>query len=151
MKLKSNYKIALVLLLSFGFFTSRALAKCTVEKFSLEKQVFQVLRNGKRISQPDLACNGSPVFSPSGKYIAFTECERNYDRLGDDLRIYELVIFNCETGKNAGYLAVPLDKREAMLVHQWASDESAVNLVKRTEPVGLEQITFRFTGAEVLP
>ena len=144
-------KILILIAVSATLFASRALAKCTVAKFSLEKQVFQVLRSGKRVSNPDLVCEGEPLASPSGRYLAFTRCERDYNRLGDDQRRYGLVIFNCETGRDAGYLPELRTSTELVAIDSWAASETELLLIKPLAGNAAELIPFQFSGQTALP
>ncbi len=151
-KLVIQIHTVILILLLLGFSVSSSLAaKCEVSKFPMEKPIYQVFREGKRVSQPDLACKGAPVISPSGKYIAFTDCERDYNRLGDQARIYRLVIFNCETGRDAGFLGDPVDSTEAFKVKKWSTDESSVALAKIREGSMSESMNFPFGYANALP
>jgi hypothetical protein len=106
-------------------------SKCVVKASEGEDPGYTVYRGKKIIYQPSSDGITDVSFSPSGKYIAFTNGEINGIDVVKGKFSFSLVILNCESGKVKGYekseCSKPSDPKVCLSTYseikKWSEDE----------------------------
>ena len=78
-------------------------SKCVVESTAGEYPFYNAKREGKIIYAPESDGIIKAVFSPNGRYIAFSGSEISYVDIRPGVFDYSVVILECDTGALRGF------------------------------------------------
>ncbi|MGE3610866.1 MAG: hypothetical protein AB7I27_14845 [Bacteriovoracaceae bacterium] len=134
-------------------------SQCEVRTKGGENPVLEVIKSKKVVYSPDCDCGIQPTFSPSGKYIAFTNSEMDFFKVNSGAREFRLVIYNCENGKFKGFLKGQSTSpgkgygfsANWVTLKSWAKDEKSIKLSEGPVSGNSKELTLNFIDENALP
>jgi hypothetical protein len=114
-------------------------AKCIIEKSGGEYPSFIVKIGEKALYSPRSDGIVKALFSPSGKYIAFSGSEIDLVDIGEEQ--FSVVVLNCDSGILKGF-AKGFPSGEESTAMSWVDDET----LKYFDTASEEEITLKITS-----